>query len=178
MKLRQQGRKSYAPASLLHFSNYVSRREAEDCVKSRVRKITLTPTSCKQTPNATVDFLKNSGIKIEVLRARGRPRKLSEQQVRRVLAMRQRNLSYYRIEGITGVPKSTAHDYWKRQLGAPLGEEEVQRAEFKEARRLFQHLMKAGLGEEITELAKRGYASTSAEEIAYILEEIEDMING
>jgi len=39
-------------------------------------------------------------------------------------------------------------------------------------------IIKTRLGGEITDLARRGHASNSAEEMAYILGEIEDIIDG
>lgn len=160
----------------MHFSNYISRRDAEKCIESKVSKITLTPTTLRQTPKATIDLLKNKGVKVKVLRARGRPRKLSSAQVKRILAIRQRELSYYKIARITGIPKSTAYDYCRRYQGTELVEYEIQRAEVREAKRLFRSIIKAGLDEEVTELARRGYVSSDFEEIAYILGEIENIV--
>jgi hypothetical protein len=160
----------------LHFSNYLSRGDAEECVRSNARKITLTPTALKQTPGATIDFLKSKGIKVRVLNTRGRPRRLSKAGVRRILAMRQRGMSYYKISRLTKIPKSTVFDYCRRYEGLTLKEKEVLGFELREAKRLLRNLIKAGLGEEITALARRGYASSSRDEILYILGEIENIV--
>lgn len=161
----------------MHFANYLSRRDAEECVKKKAERITLTRTAWKQTPRATLDFLRSKGVRVRVLGARGRPRRLSRREVRRILAMRQRGMSYYKISRLTGIPKSTVYDYCMRHEGLSLREEEVLGFELQEARRLLGKLMKAGLSEEITALARRGYASSSPEEILYILGEIENIVD-
>lgn len=159
-----------------HFSNYLSKKDAEKCCRREIRKITLTPTALKQTPKKTLDFLRGEGVEIVVRRNRGRPRKLSQGGVKRVLAMRQRGLSYYRISRITKVPKSTVFDYCQRHGEMFLPEEEVNKQELLEAKSFLEKLRKAGLNDELTSLAAQGCASTKPEQIAYILGEIEKVM--
>jgi predicted DNA-binding protein YlxM (UPF0122 family) len=149
-----------------------------ECIKCRVTKVTITPTALRQTPDATLRLLKNNGVELVRVTARGRPRKLGKGQVKRILAMRQEDVSFYKIARLIGVAKSTVYDYWTRFKEVKVGEEELHRVKVREARKLFRGIIKTGLGGEITDLARRGYASTSVEEMAYILEEIEDIIDG
>jgi predicted transcriptional regulator len=164
------------PDMKFHFSNYISKRDAEECQRREVREISLTPTALKQTPKKTLEFLKDKGVKIEVCGSRGRPRKLSLGRVKRILAMRQRGLSYYRIARLSGVPKSTVFDYCRRHWGITLSEEEVNRQELIEAKNFLRRLQRAGLGEELTALAREGCTAKRPEEIAYILGEIEKVV--
>ncbi|MDP6459785.1 MAG: helix-turn-helix domain-containing protein [Candidatus Hydrothermarchaeota archaeon] len=161
-----------------NFNNYISRRDAVECLKRKVTKVTITPTALKQTPSATLRLLENSGVKLVRVTARGRPRKLGKGQVKKILAMRQEGVSFYKIARLTGVAKSTAYDYWMRFKDVNMGAEELHRIKVREARRLFMGIIKTRLGGEITDLARRGHASNSAEEMAYILGEIEDIIDG
>ncbi|MDP6459168.1 MAG: helix-turn-helix domain-containing protein [Candidatus Hydrothermarchaeota archaeon] len=160
-----------------NFNNYISRRDAVECLKRKVTKVTITPTALKQTPPATLRRLENNGVELVRVTTRGRPRKLGKGQVKRILAMRQEDVSFYKIARLTGVAKSTVYDYWMRFKDVNLGEEELRRVKIREARRLFVGIIKTGLGGEITELARRAHASSSVEEMAYILGEIEDIID-
>ena len=159
-----------------HFSNYLSRRDAEECCREGVREVVLTPTALRQTPEGNLEFLREKGIKIVVRGTRGRPRKLAESGLKRVLAMRQRGLSYYKIARLTGMPKSTVFDYCRRYASTPLPEEEISRQELVEAKSFLEKLRKAGLSDELTLLAARGCAASSPRQIAYILGEIEKVM--
>jgi predicted DNA-binding protein YlxM (UPF0122 family) len=123
-------------------------------------------------------LLENNGVEIVRVTARGRPRKLAKGQVKRILAMRHEDVSFYKIARLTGVAKSTAYDYWTRFKEVKVGEEELRRVKVMEARKLFMGIIETGLGGEIADLARRGHASNSVEEMAYILGEIEDIIDG
>jgi len=162
----------------MNFNNYISRRDAMECINCRVTKVTITPTALKQTPDATLQLLKDNGVELVRVTARGRPRKLAEGTVKRILAMRQEDVSFYKIARLTGMPKSTVYDYWTRFKDVKVGEEELRSIKVREARRLFKDLIEIGLGGEITDLARRGHASSNVEEMAYILEEIEHITDG
>lgn len=159
-----------------HFSNYLSKKDAEDCLRSNVEKITITPTALRQTPDKTLESLREKGVKIEVRGPRGRPRKLTGESVKRVMAMRQRGLSYYRIARLTGLPKSTVFDYCQRYGNMSLAEEEINEQELREAKNFLEKLRKAGLSDELTSLAAKGCAANEPREIAYILVEIEKVM--
>jgi predicted transcriptional regulator len=159
-----------------HFSNYLSRREAEECCRAGIREVVITPTALRQTPKGNLELLREKGIKVILRETRGRPRKLHQSGVMRVLAMRQRGLSYYRIARLTGLPKSTVFDYCRRHAGMPLPEEEVSRQELIEAKSFLERLREAGISDELTSLAARGCAATSPRQIAYILGEIEKVM--
>jgi hypothetical protein len=160
----------------MHFANYISLREAKECVKRGIKKISVTPTAARQTSNSTFKFLKKNGIEIEELKRQGRPRKLSKEEVRRILAIRHSKVSFYKIAEITGVAKSTVFDYCKRYKGKRLGEDEVIAIQIKEARNTLKDLLDKDLSEEINELARKGYNSRDVNEITEILWRIEDRI--
>lgn len=158
----------------MHFNNYISMLEARECIGKN--EITATPTALKQTPKSTLDFLEKNGVKVTEIRSTGRPRRLSEEQVKRILTMRHTDLSFYKIAGITGIPKSTAFDYWSRCSTRRIDEEEVEDMQIKEAHVVLATLLHGNVDEEISELARQGYESRSIEEIAEIMREINQII--
>lgn len=157
-----------------HFNNYISLRDAGECFKRGVRRISATPTALRQTPKRNLEFLERNGIVIEKIVRSGRPRKLSGEQIKKILATRQSKLSFYRISSLTGVPKSTVFDYYNRCNGEQLKEDEVNELQIKEARKLLKSLLERDISEEVTELAERGYSSKDINEIRDILTQIED----
>ncbi|WP_456475871.1 helix-turn-helix domain-containing protein [Candidatus Pyrohabitans sp.] len=162
----------------MHFSNYISMRLARACVERGVRKLTLTPTALKQTPEDTLSFLRDSGVEVEVVASRGRPRKLDEEKVRRILAMRKAGVSFYRIASALGIPKSTVFDYFKRYPHLEVTESEVEMLQVSEARRVLKSIAGGSFDEEIREIAKRGLAAESREELEYYLQELLLCLNG
>ncbi|NOZ76920.1 MAG: hypothetical protein GXO65_04440 [Euryarchaeota archaeon] len=157
----------------MHFSNYISRAAAEAVTTGEV---TVTPTALKQTPKATIRFLKERGVKIRVVESRGRPRKLDEEQIKRILAMKRADVSFYRIARLTGVPKSTAFDYFRRYGDNGLDEDEVEAFQLREARRLFRRILGHAPEGEVAALARRGCRCTDLHEVEYIVREIDEII--
>jgi predicted transcriptional regulator len=157
-----------------HFNNYISLRDAGECSRRGVRKISVTPTALRQTPERNLEFLEKNGIVIEKIVRNGRPKKLSNEQVKKILATRQSKLSFYKISSLTGIAKSTVFDYYKRYSGEQLKEEEVNELQIKEAHKLLKILLERDISEEITELARRGCSSKNINEIRDIMMRIED----
>jgi hypothetical protein len=157
----------------MHFNNYIS-RAAADSIGSE--EITITPTAMKQTPTDTIQSLKERGIRVRVVESRGRPRTLSQGQIKRILAMKKSDVSFYRIARLTGVPKSTAFDYFKRYGDREMGEEDVEALQLKEARRIFQRIMAQDPGGEIGALARRGCSCQDLREMEYIARELNEII--
>ncbi len=161
----------------MHFSNYISRAQAEACVERGVSRITLTPTAARQTPAETLAFLSESGVEVEVVASRGRPRKLDDARVRKILAMRKAGMSFYRIAGMTGIPKSTVFDYFRRYAGVVLSEEEVEKVELGEAKRVLERIAE-NLDGEAGRLAALALEAESRAELEYYLQELLLYING
>lgn len=157
-----------------HFNNYISLRDAGECYRGGVRKISVTPAALRQTPKRNLEFLEKNGIAIEKIIRNGRPRKLSREQIKKILAIRQSKLSFYKIASLTGIPKSTVFDYYSRCNGEQLKEEEVNELQIKEAHKLLKTLLEKNISREITELARRGCSSKDINEIRDILMQIED----
>ncbi|MEE8167831.1 MAG: hypothetical protein V3T58_03030 [Candidatus Hydrothermarchaeales archaeon] len=161
----------------MHFSNYISLNDAKACADSGLKRITVTPTALKQTPKATIEFLKQEGLEIIRKKEKGRPNRLSQLDIRRILAIRRCNLSYYKISNLTGIPKSTAFDYCKRYNCEELGEKELGDIQRQEAMLLLSALLEKDLDEEINSLAMKGLESSDLEEIIDTMRRIEDIIN-
>lgn len=157
-----------------HFNNYISLRDAGKCVAVGVRKISATPTALRQTPKSNLEFLQRHGVVIRKIVRNGRPRKLSMEQVKKILATRQSKLSFYKIATLTGIAKSTVFDYYNRYDGEQLKEEEINELQIKEAHKLLKILLERDVSEEITEFARRGCTSKDISEIREIMMRIED----
>lgn len=162
----------------MHFSNYISMTQAKACVERGVRKISLTPTALKQTPERTLAFLREQGIEVEVVASRGRPRKLREEKVKKILAMRKAGVSFYRIASVLGIPKSTVFDYFQRYSHVDVPESEVEMLQISEARRVLENIARGNLDAEIKEIAERGLVAESREELEYYLRELLLCLNG
>lgn len=160
----------------MHFSNYISRRDVADAIATGVRFIRITPTVLKQTPKETLDFLKANGVEVEIRAERGRPRRLSEKEVERVLAIRRSNLSFQKIASLTGVAKSTVFDYYKRNGHAEMSDEHVRTVQLQEAKAFLSALLEKNLNEEINELARGVLESGDLEEIERAVRKIEDIV--
>ncbi|MEE8402285.1 MAG: hypothetical protein V3R93_00880, partial [Candidatus Hydrothermarchaeaceae archaeon] len=100
-------------------------------------------------------------------------RKLAKGDVKKILAIRQSGVSFYKISNLTRVPKSTVFDYCQRHEGAPISEHEIKCIEVQEARRIFAKLLERDVDDEINELSARGQKSDDLEEIKSLLREIE-----
>lgn len=157
-----------------HFNNYISLRDAEECVTVGVRKISATPTALRQTPKSNLEFLEKNGVVIREIVRNGRPRKLSGEQVKKILATRQSKLSFYKIASLTGIAKSTVFDYYNRYNGKQLKEEEINELQIKEAHKLLKILIERNVSEEITGLARLGCSSKDINEIRDTMMRIED----
>ncbi len=162
----------------MHFSNYISMAQAKACVERGIKRISLTPTAERQTPAKTLAFLRERGVEIEIVASRGRPRKLQEEKVRKILAMRKAGVSFYRIASMLGVPKSTVFDYFQRYSHVTLPESEVKRLQISEARRVLENIARGNFETEIREIAERGLAAESVEELEYYLRELLLCLNG
>ncbi len=160
----------------MHFSNYISRKDAETAISSGVTLIKITPTALKQTPKATVDFLKSRGIDLEVSTERGRPRKLSQPEVERILAIRGSDLSFQKIARIIGVAKSTIFDCYQRHAGAVMSDEYVRGLQLQEARSFLTALLEKDLDEEINEIARTALESDDLAEIERAMRKIEGIL--
>ena len=160
----------------MHFSNYLSMRDANQIVDSNVNSITLTPTALKQTAKKTFAFLKNRGIKITKKEERGRPKRLSQAEVKNLLAVRKSNLSFYKIASLTGVPKSTIFDYCARHSYDEVSEEEVEDLQLKKAKTMFAIILEKDLDDGINKLALEGLKSKSVAEMERLLRKIDDIV--
>lgn len=161
----------------MHFSKYISRREARKIIKANIKKISLTPTAYKQTPDKTIRFLKEEGIEIEVLQRRGRPRKLGKEEITKIMAARQEGLSFYRISKVLNIPKSTIFDYYKRNKHLKINNEEIEEIKIREAKKLFEKIITNSPNEKIKQLAIEGINSNNQEDIEFILRGIISYIN-
>ena len=159
-----------------HFNNYISNRNAIDCIKLKIKKITVTDTTLKQTPKSRIKMLYNNGITILKFNGRGRPRKLSKSMINKILAMRQEGVSFYKISRLIGVPKSTTFDYWKRFQNVKVNDEDVRSLKLNEAKKIFKRIINSDFDINITTLAKKGYATNSLDEMAYILKEMTEKL--
>jgi hypothetical protein len=157
----------------MHYANYISVREASICIKEKVGVITATPTALKQTHKSTLDLLLKNGIEIKRQENKGRPRKIGEAKIKKLLAIRHSGTSFYKISNLMHIPKSTAFDYCKRYGKAVPEECEIRDVKVEESRRIFGELLKRDLDDEVNDLARRGKASGDLDEIEEILREIE-----
>jgi hypothetical protein len=155
----------------MHFSNYVSMAQAKACVERGIRRISLTPTAARQTPAKTLAFLRERGVEIEIVASRGRPRKLQEEKIRKILAMRKAGVSFYRIASVLSVPKSTVFDYFQRYSHVALPDSEVERVERDEVRRVLERVVQNFDGE-ARRLASLALEAESREELEYYLQEL------
>ncbi|MFQ5816276.1 MAG: hypothetical protein ACE5G7_07255 [Candidatus Hydrothermarchaeaceae archaeon] len=130
----------------------------------------------RQTPKKNLEFLKKRGVSIKKKEEKGRPRRLSQEEVRRVLAVRKCDLSFYRTASLTGVPKSTVFDYCKRYSCDLVSEEDVEDVQLEEARALFSAMLEKDLDGEINQLALRGLQSESIVEMEGLLRRIDDIV--
>ncbi len=160
----------------MHFSNYISKAAAKKCLRN-VAEVSVTPTALKQTPKENLKFLEENGIKIRIVNRRGRPRRLVEKDIRRILAIRRDSgLSFYRISRMLGIPKSTVFDYFRRYSTEELDGKYIEELKISEARSLFHQLMKSDIDDQIIALAKQGYESNDLAEIEEIMREIKELI--
>lgn len=157
----------------MHYSNYISALEAEKCVQNGVEGISMTPTALKQTPKTTMDFLMKNGIGVREIKGNGRPRRLGDSGIKRILAIRKSGLSFFKISNLVKVPKSTVFDYFGRYNGREIKESDIKSIELEEARRIFNELLERDIDDEISGLALAGQKSSDLEEIGSILKEIE-----
>jgi predicted transcriptional regulator len=157
----------------MHYSNYISAREASRCIRDGARSVSLTPTALKQTRDTTIELLRKSGIDVREVKSSGRPRKLVKADIKRVIAIRHSGVSFYKISNLMQIPKSTVFDYCKRYDGAPVKEREIRDTSIEEAHRIFNELLEKDIDYEVNELAARGQKSEDTEEIEDILREIE-----
>jgi hypothetical protein len=157
----------------MHYANYISAREASMCVRDGVKCITATPTALKQTHKSTLEQLLKNGIEITKQKKKGRPRKLDDANIKKLLAVRHSGTSFYKIASLLDIPKSTAFDYCKRHGGAVPREREIRDISLGESHRIFGELLSRDLDDEINDLARRGKGSRNIEEIEDILREIE-----
>lgn len=160
----------------MHFSNYLSTRDAHHVISSRANSITLTPTALRQTPKKTLDFLKERGVSITKKEEKGRPKRLSQAEVKRILAVRKCRLSYYKIESLTGIPKSTAFDYCRRYNCDDVSDGEVEDLQRNQAKATFAALLDKDFDDEINQLAMRGLQSESVAEMEGLLKKINDIV--
>lgn len=160
----------------MHFSNYLSTRDAELVLSSNIARITITPTALRQTPRKTLEFLLDKGVDIRRKAEKGRPRRLAHEEVKRILAVRKCAVSFYKIESLTGIPKSTAFDYCKRYNCDDVSDGEVQDLQREQARSLFAAILEKDLDEEINRLAVKGMQSKSTVEMEELLRKIEDIV--
>lgn len=162
----------------MHFNNYISKRAGKKILDKGLRFITITPTAKKQTPEETLEMLKKKGIEISLKEGRGRPRKLNRENVKRILAMRKAGpLSFKRIAATTGIPKSTAFDYFNRFKADRMDEGDIDGIQIKEAHRILRFIRDKNIGGEIGDLADRGLVTSDPEELQYILKEIDEVMN-
>lgn len=143
------------------------------CIQDGVKVVTVTPTALKQTPDSTLDLLRKSGVVVREVEGNGRPRKLADGDIKKILAIRCGGMSFYKISNLTAIPKSTVFDYYKRYEKDPVGESDIEGVEIEAARRIFSRLLEADMDDEINELAAAGQKSGSIDEIGRILKEIE-----
>jgi predicted transcriptional regulator len=159
-----------------HFSNYLSTREARRLVDNQINSITLTPTALKQTPRKTLDFLQERGVRIVRREEKGRPRKLSQEEVKRILAIRKCDLSFYKIARLMGLPKSTVFDYFNRYRNLEVSDEDVKDLQIEKARALFAEVLEKNISEEISQLAVQGINSDDIAEMEELLRRLEDIV--
>ncbi len=156
----------------MHFSNYISMAQAKACVARGIKRVTLTPTALRQTPERTISFLKGNGVKVEVVASRGRPRRLREADVKRLLAMRRAGVSFYKIARVLGIPKSTVFDYFKRYSHVRISDVEVEKLQVNEARRVLRRIASTCSDPEVRQMAERALSAANLEELEYYLQEI------
>jgi len=161
----------------MHFSKYVSKREATEAVKRGITKISITNTALKQTPAKTLEFLRKNGIKIEVLQRRGRPKKLEEKDITKIMAARQEGMSFYKISDLLNIPKSTIFDYYKRNEDKKIRKEEIEEIKIREAKKLFERIINSSSHEKIKQLAIEGMEAGNQKDIEFILRGIISYIN-
>jgi transposase len=158
----------------MHYANYLSAREARRCIEDGVDCVTFTPTALKQTNEKTIKLLRENGVTVEEKdTGAGRPRKLSDSDIKKVVAIRSSGTSFHKISNLTRIPKSTVFDYCRRFDGAAPEAGEVRDVSLAEAKKIFTELLKKDLDDEVNDLATRGKKSESLSEIEEILREIE-----
>ncbi|MFQ5887649.1 MAG: hypothetical protein ACE5HY_03010 [Candidatus Hydrothermarchaeales archaeon] len=161
----------------MHFGNYISTKKAKKIVEGGIDEITVTKTALKQTPTETVSFLELNGVVVKKLERMGRPRKLDNKEIERILAMRESSrLSFKEIGDLTGLAKSTVFDYCKRKNGNLLEEEKISTIQREMAHSMFKMLLKKDLCDEVNELAKKGLVTNKVEEMEHLMREIEVIV--
>jgi hypothetical protein len=163
-----------------HVSNFLSAEEARRSIEGGVKRVSFTPTALRQTSEGTLGLLRAAGVEIRCVQRRGRPRRLTDEEGRKVLAIRRAEpwMSFTKIGDLLGIPKSTVFDTFLRYQGETVREEEVRELQVSEGKRLLRTLLAEDLDEEINRLALRGYCSEDPEEIREILEDLHGRING
>jgi len=163
-----------------HVSNFLSAEEARRSIEAGVRRVSFTPTALRQTSERAIGLLTAAGMEVKCVQRRGRPRRLTNREGRKVLAIRRAEpwMSFTKIGDLLGVPKSTIFDTFLRYQGETVKEGEMRDLQVAEGKRLLQTLLAEDLDEEINRLALQGYCSEDPEEIRGILEDLHDRING
>ena len=161
----------------MHFSNYVSLEKATQLVSKGTKKITLTRTAFRQTPAKTLKFLRENGVEINIVERRGRPRKLSKQEIIKILIARKEGLSFYKISKLINQPKSTIFDYYTRYKNIKINEDEIKNIKIKESKKILKKIINGRYPNYIKEIAKKGIDSSDEEQIISILEELISYIN-
>ena len=84
--------------------------------KCSIRKITLSKSCAKRLGAKTRKFMRDNGVEVVEQHNRGRALSLDLEKIRQVVEYHKDHLSYRKIQGLTGIPKSTIH-YLVRYAG-------------------------------------------------------------
>jgi len=161
----------------MHFSNYISGKNAKKIVAEGIDEITVTKTALKQTPHETISFLDMNGVLVRKLERTGRPRTIDDTQREQILAMRKSSrLSFKEIGDMIGVPKSTVFDYCRGDTGIILEDGRMSVIQRETALSMFKMLLKKDLCDEINLLAQKGLLTANVSEMEYLMREIEDIV--
>lgn len=160
----------------MHFTNYISSMDVDLCIARREETVSATPTALRQTPRAALRRLEEHGVRIEMVERLGRPRKLSEREVKRLLAIKTSDLSFYRVASITGIAKSTVFDYWKRYGDTELAPAEVEEVQRQEAERVMKGVLELNLDEDINSLVLKGLRG-NLEDMREVLQELKERLS-
>ncbi len=161
----------------MHFSNYISGKDAKKIVAGGINEITVTKTALKQTPSETISFLNMNDVLVKKLERTGRPRTIDDTKLEQILAMRKSSrLSFKEIGDMIGVPKSTVFDYCRGDTGIILEDGRMSFIERETALSMFNMLLKKDLCDEVNLLAQKGLLTTDVSEMKYLMREIEDIV--
>lgn len=160
----------------MHFTNYIRSMDVDLCIAKGEEKVSATPTALRQTPKTTLRRLEEHGVRVERVERLGRPRKLSEGEVKRLLAIRTSDLSFYKVAGITGIAKSTVFDYWKRYRDTELAPAELEEVQRQEAERVLREVLDLNLDEDINALVLKGLQS-DLEGMRAVLQELKERLS-